>query len=160
MKMELTEQQRKELEEMAKRGEPGYLRTKALALLNLGEERRISEVGRIFRVSRDSLYEWRRRYLAEGISGLRVRPGRGPKGRANLEEVERYARQSPRNFGVGRTRWTLSLLGDVVPSLKGFSPPGVRKALRRAGYRYKRGQPWVHSPDGRYEEKKGLWTKR
>jgi transposase len=158
--MELTEVERKELEETAKRGEPGYVRRKALALLNLADGRGISEVGRIFRVSRDSLYEWRKRYLGEGIGGLRVRAGRGRKGRANLEEVERYARQSPRNFGVGRTRWTLRLLGDVVPSLKGFSSPGVRKALRRAGYRYKRGQPWVHSPDGRYEEKKGLWTKR
>jgi transposase len=116
-------------------------------------------VARIFRVTRRSLYRWRRRYLAEGVTGLRVRAGRGRKPRADLEQLSDYVRQSPRTFGVHRTRWTLATLANAVPSLRGFSPFGVQKALRRAGFHYKRGQPSLHSPDPQYAQKKGLWTR-
>lgn len=153
-------QQGRELERVARCGQPAYMRTKALVLLNLAEGRPVGQVARIFRVSRQSIYAWRGRYGEEGIQGLRVRPGRGRKAEADEKEMERYVRQSPRRFGVQRTRWTLKTLAEVVPSLKGFSPYGVQKALARAGYRYKRGQPHVHSPDPQYEEKKGLWTRR
>ena len=158
--MDIPADQRRELETTARTGQPAYVRAKALVLVNLVEGRSIQEVSRIFRVSRQSVYVWRRRYLSEGIGGLRVRPGRGRKAQADLEEVERYVRQSPRRYGLRRTRWTLGSLAQVVPSLKGFSPFGVQKALARAGFRYKRGQPSVHSPDPRYEIKKGRWTKR
>lgn len=158
--MKITEQQRKELEHVVRCGQPAYMRRKALVALNLAEGRSITEVARIFRVSRQSVYEWRRRYLEEGVDGLRVRSGRGRKARADLEELERYVRQSPRNFGVPRTRWTLAALAEVVPSVKGFSAYGVQRALARAGISYKRGQPRVHSPDPDYEVKKGLWMKR
>jgi transposase len=158
--MEITEQQRKELDHVARCGQPAYIRRKALVVLNLSEGRSISEVATIFRVSRPSVYEWRRRYLDEGVDGLRVRPGRGRKAKADLEELERYIRQSPRSFGIARTRWTLATLAEVVPSVKGFSAYGVQKALARAGIGYKRGQPRLHSPDPDYEGKKGLWRKR
>jgi len=158
--MKMNEQQRRELEHVARCGQPAYIRRKALVLLNLGEGRSITEVAGIFRVSRPSVYQWRRRYREEGIDGLRVRPGRGRKPTANLEELERYVRQSPRTFGVARTRWTLATLAEVVPSVKGFSTYGVQKALARAGIGYKRGQPRLHSPDPDYEVKKGLWRKR
>ena len=158
--MKINEQQRKELEDVARCGQPAYIRRKALVVLNLGEGRSITEVARIFRVSRQSVYEWRRRYREEGIDGLRVRPGRGRKPTADLEELERYVRQSPREFGVARTRWTLATLAEVVPSVKGFSTYGVQKALARAGIGYKRGQPRLHSPDPDYEVKKGLWRKQ
>jgi len=80
--------------------------------------------------------------------------------KADAREIERYVRQSPRNFGIGRTHWTLTTLVQVVPSLRGFSPYGAQKALARAGFGYKRGQPHVHSPDPQYEVKKGLWTRQ
>jgi len=158
--MEITAEQRQELAWAARHAQPGYVRTKALVLLNRADGRSVREVAVIFRVSRQAVYTWQTRYLDEGLAGLRVRPGRGRKGRVDLEELGRYVRQSPRRFGVERTRWTLATLAQVVPSLKGFSPYGVQKALARAGFRYKRGQPSVHSPDPDYEQKKGLWTGR
>lgn len=148
------------LEWTAHHGEPAYVRIKALAVLNLLEGKSPTEVARMFRVSRGALYLWRACYEESGTEGFRVRPGRGRKAHARPEEIERYLRQSPRAFGVRRTRWTLQALAEVVPSLQGFSPYGVQKALERAGYRYKRGQPGVHSPDPDYDQKKGLWTKR
>jgi len=157
--MNLTDEERAELEGVARRGQPAYVRTKALVLLNRAEGRSVSELGRLFRMSRQAIYGFQRRYERAGIQSLWVRRGRGRKARADAKEIERYIRQSPRNFGVARTRWTLQSLAAVVPSLRGFSPFGVQKALARAGFRYKRGQPHVHSPDPQYEVKKGLWTR-
>jgi transposase len=157
--MELSRKQQKELEWLSHHGEPGYLRVKALALLNRADGRSVRAVSRILRVSRPAIYGWQRRYRESGVEGLRVQPGRGRRGKADLEEIKEYVRRSPREFGLNQTRWTLSALAEVVPSLKGFSPFGVQKALARAGYRYKRGQPWIHSPDPDYPGKKGRWTK-
>ncbi len=158
--MDLSDGQRAELARVARHGEPGYVRTKALVVLNRADGRSVSDLAGVFRVSRQAIYEWQRRYERSGIGSLWVQPGRGRKGRADLKELERYVRQSPRNFGIARRRWTLESLAGVVPSLRGFSAFGVQKALIRAGYRYKRGQPHIHSPDPQYEGKKGLWTRR
>jgi transposase len=157
--MELSDEQRQELTHLARQGQPAYLRAKALVVLNLGDGRSVTEVARIFRVSRESVYEWRNRYSGQGVAGLRVHAGRGRKPRADLQQVQDYVRQSPRQFAVPLTRWTLASLARVVPSLKGFSPYGVQKALARAGIGYKRGQPSLHSPDPDYEQKKGRWSK-
>jgi transposase len=158
--MELSSEQYRELEHCARHGQPAYLRTKALVLVNLVDGRPVQEISKIFRVSRQSVYTWSKRYIGEGLDGLRVHRGRGRKARVDLNELEHYLRQSPRQYGIARTRWSLATLAKVVPSLKGFSPYGVQKALARAGFHYKRGQPLLHSPDPHYEVKKGLWTKR
>lgn len=158
--MELGQPQRQELEAIARRGQPGYVRIKALALLNIADGRAISQVARVFRVSRMTLYAWQRRYTECGAEGLRVRPGRGRKSSVNVSELELVLRRSPRECGLRQTRWTLKALAHVVPSLRGFSAFGVQRVLWRAGYHYKRGQPWISSPDPQYEGKKGLWTGR
>jgi transposase len=158
--MEVIRSAREELEAVARRGQPGYVRIKALALLNVADGTSVSEVARTLRVSRVSVYRWQRRYGETGVAGLVVQAGRGRRSTVDLSELESFIRRSPRECGLRQTRWTLKALARVVPSLNGFSAFGVQKVLRRAGYRYKRGQPWVHSPDPHYEGKKGLWTKR
>ncbi len=157
--MKITTNRRLELLEAARTAQPAYVRTKALALVNLADGKSVMEIAAMLRVSRQSIYCWQRRYLEEGLKGLKVRSGRGRKAVADREEVEKYLRQSPRRFGFDRTRWTLSGLAAVVPSLKGFTPFGVQQALERWGIGYKRGQPRLHSPDPLYEEKKRLWTR-
>lgn len=160
MQMQLTQGERGALESAARYGHPGYVRTKALALLNVADGRTVCEVAAIFRVSRQTVYAWCRRWRAEGLGGLRVHAGRGRPARADLAELEHYLRQSPRRFGLRQTRWTLATLGRVVPSVRGFTPYGVQRVLERAGYRYKRGQPRLSSPDAAYAAKKGRWSKR
>ena len=159
MNVTLGADQRQELETVAKTDRTPSVRVKALAVLNLADGRAAKEVATIFRTSRQSLAEWATAYHGEGIDGLRVKPGRGRRPQADPAQIEQYVRQSPRNFGVTQTRWTLAALANAVPCLKGFTIPGVRQAIRRAGFRYKRGQPSVHSPDPEYGQKKGLWMR-
>lgn len=158
--LQLAEHEKKELRQMMRRAAKPHLRMKAVALWNLGQGRTRREVAELLGVSKASVSAWTKRYRAEGVSGLAIRPGRGRPARARLAEVEQVLRQSPRSFGLTQTRWTLRALAQVVPSLRGFSEMGVWKVLQRVGYHYKRGQPHLTSPDPDYEEKRGGWYRR
>jgi transposase len=157
---DFNEAQKAELQRLAKTHPKAYVRVKALALTHLAEGKTASETAAMVRFHRVSVGEWANRYLAEGAAALEVAEGRGRHSSVQGDEIGRYLRQSPRTFGIDATRWTLSALSQVVPDLKGMSPPGVLKVLARHGYSYKRGQPHLHSPDPDYEEKKGRWIKR
>ena len=158
--LRLTEEELGELRVWMRSAKAPHVRMKAAALWNLGRGKTRGEVADFLGVSLASVTSWSQRYRAEGIRGFAIRPGRGRKKRADDSEVDRYLRQSPRSFDIPQTRWTLKSLAQAAPSLKGFTESGVRKVLNRMGYRYKRGQPYLHSPDPAYEEKKGPWTRR
>lgn len=151
-----TQEEIRELETLMKHAPKAHVRRKATALWNLAQGRSQREVAAFLGASRASIIEWKQRFETEGVAGLDLRPGRGRPSRANEEEIEAVLRQSPRNFGIPQTRWTLDLLAQVVPSLRGFTPSGVWRALRRSGLSYKRGQPLLHSPDPAYVQKRGL----
>lgn len=152
----LTQEQEQELKRLMRTAPQAYVRKKALALWNLSQGKTQREVATVLDVSRMSLRAWGRRYVAEGAAGLRVRPGRGRPGRADIEEITEVLHRSPRTFGLPQTRWTLASLGQAAPSLKGFTPAGIWYVLQRAGLSYKRAQPRITSPDPEYVEKRAL----
>jgi transposase len=145
-----------ELEALMRRAPEAHIRRKATALWNLAQGRSQHEVAAFLGASRASIVAWKQRFETEGIAGLYVRPGRGRPRVAQAEEIEAVVRQSPRNYGIPQTRWTLDLLAQVVPSLRGFTASGVWRALRRSGLSYKRGQPLIYSPDPLYVQKRGV----
>jgi transposase len=139
------------------------MRVKALAIraVALGHTRQ--QVGAIVDVSPYTVGRWYRTYEGEGWAALTVHPGRGRRSRVDAREVEQYVRQSPRNFGVARTRWTLQGLAEKVPCLAGLGPSAVWHALRRLGLSYQRAEPWLHSPDPQYGKKNsrlGPWSRK
>lgn len=158
--LQMSVHEHEELRTLMRRAEKPYVRMKATALWNLARGKSRQEVAGFLGVSLVSVAAWVTRYRQEGVAGLAVRPGRGRKARASASEVEAYLRQSPRAFGLSQTRWTLRALAQAVPSLRGFTAAGVWKVLERAGFRYKRGQPSLHSPDPAYAEKRGRWSRR
>ena len=137
-----------------------HVRRKATALWNLAQGRAPKEVASFLDVSLVRLRAWVKRYQDEGVDGFAIRAGRGRPAQADPAEIEALLRQSPRSFGFSQTRWTLRSLSLAAPSLKGFSPPGVRQALQRYGFHYKRGQPHLTSPDPDYQEKRDAWWQR
>ena len=81
-KVMLTDQQRAELEETRDHASRPYLRQKAAAILKVSEGKSMSQVGAhglLRKVQHHAISEWIDRYFAEGLDGLRVRPGRGRK---------------------------------------------------------------------------------
>ena len=155
--LRLSDGARQELRRLMRRAQRPHVRLKATALWNLSQGKKRREVAGFLGVSTASVSAWVQRFRREGVAGLAIRPGRGRPARAQVAEVEEALRQSPRSFGLTQTRWTLGALAQVVPSLRGFSEMGVWKVLHRMGYRYKRGQPHLSSPDPEYQEKRGGW---
>lgn len=154
-----TDSQKAELERLGKTHPKAYVRVRALALYHMACGRTAMDAASTVLAHRVTVSDWACRYLEFGVAGLIIAEGRGRPCQASAEELERYLRQSPRSFGVLRSRWTLRALAEVVPCLQGMSDAGVLQALRRCGYGFKRGQPHHHSPDPDYEAKKGRWTK-
>lgn len=149
----LTKEQFAELEHLSRTHPKPGMRVKVIAIraVALGASRQ--QIGALLNVSPYSVGQWCKAYLQSGIEALDIHPGRGRPSRIDVKEIEEYVRQSPRNFGVRRTRWTLQLLAEKVPSLKGLQPHSVWYALQRAGISYKRVEPWLHSPDTDYVKK-------
>ncbi len=78
----LTPQERKELERIRDRHPKAYVRERAAALLKIADGhsgRAVALHGLLRRRHPDTIYGWVRRYKAEGVKGLLVKPGRGRK---------------------------------------------------------------------------------
>lgn len=61
--------------------------------------------------------------------------------------------QSPRHYGVSRTRWRLQDVGKALKWLEGCSEPGIYNILKRLGFSRKRAMNFIHSPDPEYHHK-------
>ncbi len=76
------------------------------------------------------------------------------------EQLRALLHQSPRNFGLATSLWTLELAAKVSFD-QGLTPQQVsgetvRATLRRLGVKWKRAKQWITSPDPAYARKKGL----
>jgi len=151
--MDWSPEQVAELQELGRTHPTAGVRVKALAVAAVARGHERAVVADVFGVSYQSLGVWLRGYRDQGAVAFEIAAGRGRKAQANDAEVLHYALQSPRHFDINRSRWTLKLLAQTVPSLQGFSDAGVLQVLRRNGISYKRGQPWMLSPDPDFEKK-------
>jgi transposase len=78
----LTSEQQHELEAIRDRHAQAYVRERAAALLKIAggqSAHHVARTGLLKPRDPDSVYGWLRRYQAEGVSGLLIRPGRGRK---------------------------------------------------------------------------------
>ncbi len=82
LKIELNESQRRELENIRDHHELPYLRERAAAILKIAAGHSGLQTARnlLNRAHwQDTIYEWVKRYQAEGVEGLKIRSGRGRK---------------------------------------------------------------------------------
>ncbi|NPA90408.1 MAG: helix-turn-helix domain-containing protein [Chloroflexi bacterium] len=80
--LELTSKEKEELTRIRDHHPKAYMRERAAALLKIAAGRSGRDValnGLLKPRHPDTVYGWVRRYKAEGIEGLRIRPGRGRK---------------------------------------------------------------------------------
>lgn len=59
-----------------------------------------------------------------------------------------------------RPRWTLALMGRLIPAMRGLSLSGIWRRLQAAGIVYKRGRQHLHSPDPQYAAKRRAIARR
>jgi transposase len=99
--------------------------------------------------------------LLKGSAGYRFIPGEDAsrlfsplEPAAAQEQVMRMLEQSPRGYGLPRSRWRLADLGLLGAWLAGLSAAGRCKVLRRLGISYKQALHFVTSPDPAYHDKR------
>jgi transposase len=77
IKIELTDNQRKELEKGYRNGKSHAFRTRCQFVLLKSEGRKSTEIAEFLGFCQQAVNLWLNRYKAEGINGLVVRAGRG-----------------------------------------------------------------------------------
>ena len=162
-KLHLSDEQLEDLRHLRDTGEPAYLRERAAALLKIAaglSPHRVAQSGLLKKRKPDTVYTWLQNYREHGVMGLRHKPGKGRKpafAPLSEEDAESELQDSmgrdPSLLPPHEARWTLRTLGASVSWLNTVSIPGVRSVLCRLGISYKRGRPYMRSPDVEYAEK-------
>ncbi len=82
LQLKLNEMQRAELKQIRDHDPRPYMRERAAALLKIDAGHSGLQTARHLLLRphwQDTIYEWVKRYLAEGVKGLEIRAGRGRK---------------------------------------------------------------------------------
>ena len=92
--LELTEAERRDLERGYREGKSHAFRKRCQMMLLKSEERRSKEVADILGCCEVTVNNWLKRYEAEGIEGLKTKPGRGRKAILEAEADYEAVRQA------------------------------------------------------------------
>lgn len=156
----LKAEQLSELEELYQKTNTPRYRTRAqMVLLSAEKGLKAEDIAQIVRESHITVLRWLKRYLAEGIEGLKdaPRPGRNAvvtdEYRKHLLEV---VRRRPRSLGLEYSMWTLQHLSDYLAEETGIrtSYETVRRELAKEDIVFSRPQHTISSPDPEYQVKK------
>jgi len=156
----LSPEQLADLEDLYRVTRDVRLRTRAQMVL-LATERRLTAapIAEIVRASEETVRRWLKRYLAEGIEGLRDVPHPGAPRKVTAEYRERLihaVRRRPRSLGLPFSLWTLRRLADHMAEQTGIRVEyeTVRLHLKASGIVLSRPQHTITSPDPEYALKK------
>lgn len=136
------------------------LRTRAQMILLAGEQRMtVPAIAKVVRETDQTVRNWLKRYLAEGIEGLKDRPGGGAPAKvtkAYEEQLLAAVRLRPRSLGQPYSMWTLQRLAEYMAEQTGIRVgyETVRQVLLAGEMVLSRPQHKISSPDPAYEVKK------
>jgi transposase len=124
------------------------VRVRAQALWLLDQGRSQEETAAILGLNVTTLWRWRRRYVAQGISGLAPGKPLGKAPRLTLQQqgqLKEALTQPPAAFGYNANGWSPRLVADWVRRHLGIrlGEERMRRWLHCLGYRPKRPRVWV-----------------
>jgi putative transposase len=108
--------------------------TRATALLELHRGQTLRAVAESLHVTRQSVAQWRDRYLAGGLQALGENPRSGRPVRINGKQRARLTALACSTPPEGRARWTLRLLADKAVELglcESLSHTRARQILKK-----------------------------
>lgn len=156
----LNDIQRAELDLLYRTTKDPRLRTRAqMVLLSAEQRRKAPEIAAIVRESEVTVQRWLKRYLAEGVEGLKDAPRAGRTAtvtQAYRTELLAAVRRRPRSLDLPFSLWTLQRLVDYMAEKTGIrvTDETVRQRLKQAGIVLSRPQHKISSPDPEYQVKK------
>ena len=156
----LSAAQKAELETLYRTTTLPRLRTRAQMVLLAAENGlKVPEVARLVLESESTVFGWLKRYLAEGLEGLKDAPRVGRP--INVTDAYRkklleVVRRRPRSLGQPFSLWTLQRLADHLAEVTGIrvSNETVRVHLKQDDIVLSRPQHKISSPDPEYLVKK------
>ena len=116
---------------------------RVLSILALAEGVAVSEAARLLRVSREAVRGWLKRYLLQGVSGLRAKqsPGRRPK----LNDSQRRTLcqlidEGPAKAGLPGNCWRSPMIQHLIQEHFGvfYSARYISALLKSMGYSYQK----------------------
>jgi len=157
---QLRAEQQAELDSLYRKTRDPRIRTRAqMVLLSAEQGLPAGEIAAVVRENRSTVWRWLKRYLAEGVEGLKDEPRAGRP--ANVTDAFRtelvaVVRQRPRSLGQPYSLWTLQRLVDYMAEKTGLrvSTETVRRLLKKAEIVLSRPQHKISSPDPEYQVKK------
>ena len=117
----LTKETEKLLKRIYKESQHYQVRQRAHCILLSYQRYKIAELIKIFRVSRNTIYNWLNNWEKLGLVGLYNRAGQGRKQIFDTEEQEKiknWAKETPKNLGMVqkkiKTEWGISTSKDTI----------------------------------------------
>jgi transposase len=109
---------------------------------------------------RDAIHDFNERSLnALEAGSSRPREVHAAFDESAAESLRQILHQSPRNFGIDESFWTLAYAAEVSFEQgitdRCVSGETIRATLARLEVRWKRAKHWIESPDPEYSRKKG-----
>jgi transposase len=156
----LSSEQIAELDGLYRTTRDARMRTRVQMVLLAAEKKLVAaEIAAIVRESEMTVRRWLKRYMAEGVEGLRDRPRPGGPAKttaAYKEKLRAAVRRRPRSLGLPYSLWTLQRLADYMAEATGIRVEAetVRRYLKAADIVLSRPQHKISSPDPEYEVKK------
>ena len=117
------------------------------------------DIAQIVRESPVTVLRWLKRYMAEGVEGLKDVPRPGQSSvvtDAYRKQLLENVRRRPRSLDLEYSMWTLQRLAEYMAEETGIrvSQETVRRELAKEGLVFSRPQHTISSPDPEYKVKK------
>jgi transposase len=156
----LSPEHQAELEGLYHKTKDARVRTRAqMVLLSAEQGLTVADIAPIVREDRSTVWRWLKRYLAEGVEGLKDEPRAGRPAEvtpAFRTELVAAVRRRPRSLGLPFSLWTLQRLVDYLAEKIGvrIGIETMRQGLKKAEIVLSRPQHKISSPDPEYQVKK------
>ena len=126
--IQLNDSQRQALEDGYRNGKSHAFRERCQMILLKSEKRTSAEIARFLDCHKITVHEWVKRYQAEGINGLKTRPGRGRRAilsaATDLSQVRAAVIRSRQRISVAKAELEAELQ-------KPFSTTTLKRFLKK-----------------------------
>jgi transposase len=117
---------------------------KLYAILQLTRGYSSRALEEFFRISFKQICNWADRFDVEGISGLRIKPGRGRRTRLTIEQrhqLKADLSKSPQDFGYNAAIWSGTLIGEHIQKTYqiDYKLSTVYNLMRKTGFSFCQG---------------------
>jgi len=120
---------------------------KLYAILQLTRGYSSRSLEEFFRVSFKQICNWADRFDAEGVKGLRIKPGRGRRTRLTVDqrhELKADLSKNPQDFGYDAAIWSGFLIGEHIRKTYQveYKPSAIYSLMHRIGFSFNQGSEY------------------